>query len=92
MISISSTLSYSSLSTYCFYSLFSMEDPPMKEYQDYAPQDQQRNGYTSEKLHPSETIPMNPVNYQEQMQQPPPYQQPNSNPFKNQSQHNPFKN
>ena len=71
-----------------------MEDPTMKEYQDYAPQDQQRNGYTSEKLHPSETIPMNPVNnYQEQqMEQPPPYQQPNSNPFKNQSQHNPFKN
>ena len=59
-----------------------MEDPPMKEYQDYAPQEQQRNGYTSEKLHPSETIPMNPVNpYQEQqMQQPPAYQQPNSNP------------
>ena len=72
-----------------------MEDPPMKEYQDYAPQDQQRNGYTSEKLHPSETIPMNTTNYQEQqMQQPPPYQQQqqNSNPFKNQSQSNPFRN
>jgi hypothetical protein len=69
-----------------------MDDPPMKEYQDYAPQEPQKNGYTTEKLHPSETIPMSDTNYQEQ--QPPPYQQQpqNSNPFKNQSQNNPFKN
>ena len=73
----------------------SMEDPPMKEYQDYAPQDQQRNGYTTEKLHPSETIPMKTTRFEEQQMQdnsqgyaqPPP-----SNPFKNQSQSNPFRN
>ena len=67
-------------------SFFSMDDPPMKEYQDYAPQEQQKNGF-SQPLQPAETIPM--TQYQEQ--QPPAYQQQNSNPFKNQSQSNPFK-
>ena len=66
----------------------------MKEYQDYAPQDQQRNGYTTEKLHPSETIPMKTTRFEEQQMQDPSqnYAQQNSNPFKNQSQHNPFRN
>jgi DHA1 family vesicular acetylcholine transporter-like MFS transporter 3 len=66
--------------------VISMDDPPMKEYQDYAPQEQQKNGF-SQPLQPAETIPM--TQYQEQ--QPPAYQQQNSNPFKNQSQSNPFK-
>ena len=77
---------YYLLATSNFF-FYSMEDPPMKEYQDYAPQEQQRNGY-SQPLQPAETIPM--TQYQEQ--QPPAYQQQNSNPFKNQSQSNPFKN
>ena len=42
----------------------------MKEYQDYAPQEQQKNGF-SQPLQPAETIPM--TQYQEQ--QPPAYQQ-----------------
>lgn len=66
----------------------------MKEYQDYAPQDQPRNGYTTEKLHPSETIPMKTTRFEEQQMQEPSqgYAQQNSNPFKNQSQSNPFRN
>ena len=68
-----------------------MEDPPMKEYQDYQPQDQQRNGYTTEKLHPSETIPLKETRFEEQ-QPSQGYAQQNSNPFKNQSQSNPFRN
>ena len=86
-------LQSSKFSTHVFFIAFSMEDPPMKEYQDYTPQEQHRNGYNTEKLHPSETIPM--TQYEEQQQEPLPeyqQQQPASNPFKNQSQSNPFRN
>ena len=70
-----------------------MDDPPMKEYQDYAPQDQQQmNGYTTERLQTSESIPMKTTRFEEQpQQQPHGYVEQNSNPFKNQPQNNPFR-
>ena len=71
-----------------------MGDPPMKEYQNYAPQDpQQMNGYTTEKLHPSESIPLKTTRFEEQpQQQPQGYAEQNANPFKNQPPNNPFRN
>ena len=63
-----------------------LEDPPTKEYQTVPQQQQQQlgNGYTDQ---PVEAFAMQQVQPMEQ--QPP--QQPASNPFKNQSQNNPFR-
>ena len=62
----------------------------MKEYQTYAPQDQQKNGYRTENLqNPAEAYPMTETHYEEQIPQQVPQQ--NSNPFKNQTQSNPFR-